>query len=155
MARTGNPKGRPPSQLDEKHFETLCQYQFTQEEMAAALKVSLRTLKRKIKDEPFKTLWEDGAASGRAFLKRRGYEYAARDDAVGVRAWEHLTKHVLGWTDKHGVELTGKNGGPVQTIDLSKLSNDQIDQLERIATALAAAGGAAGGYPAGEGEAGG
>jgi hypothetical protein len=39
----------------------MCQFQFTIEEMAAALKISKRTLIRKIK---VKTLWEDGAASG-------------------------------------------------------------------------------------------
>lgn len=145
---------RAPADIDLKHFETMCQYQFTVEEMAAALKLSKRTLIRKIKVDPWKTLWEDGAASGRSFLKRRGFEFASREDAVGERAWEHLTKHVLGWSDKAAVELTGKNGGPVQTIDLSKLTNDQIDQLERIATALAAAGGLAGGNPAGASEAG-
>lgn len=136
---------RQPAEIDLKHFETMCQYQFTVEEMAAALKLSKRTLIRKIKIDPWKTLWEDGAASGRSFLKRRGFEFAAREDSVGERAWEHLTKHVLGWSDKAAVELTGKNGGPIQTFDYSKLSNEQLEQLEPILAALATAGGNAGG----------
>jgi len=137
--------GRPPADIDLAHFEKLCAYHFTVEEMAAALNLSKRTLLRKIKEDPWKTLWDDGEANGRALVKRRGFEFMARDDAVGERAWEHQTKMILKFSEKQNVELTGKNGGPVQTIDLSKLTNDQIDQLERIASALAAAGGLAGG----------
>lgn len=136
---------RAPADIDLNKFRKLCQFQFTLEEMAAALDLSKRTLIRKIKVDPYKTLWEDGAANGRAFLKRRGYEFASRDDAVGERAWEHLTKHVLGWSEKQNLELTGKNGGPIQTFDYSKLTDEQLKQLEPILAALATAGGDAGG----------
>lgn len=37
-------------------------------------------------------------------------------------------------------ELTGKGGGPVQTIDVTKLSNEQLIQLESILAAAAPAG---------------
>jgi hypothetical protein len=142
---------RPPAEIDLKHFEKLCSYQFTVEEMAAALKISKRTLLRKLKDDPFKTLWKDGEANGRQLVKRRGFELMAMDNSAGVQAWIHQTRHILKWTDKTGVELTGKNGGPVQMIDLSKLSDEQINQLEAIATALAAAGGDAASDPGREG----
>lgn len=141
---------RQPADIDLKHFETMCQYQFTVEEMAAALKLSKRTLIRKIKVDPYKTLWEDGKASGRAFVKRRCYELMSLDNSAGVQATIHLSKHVLGWTDKAALELTGKDGGPVQVIDYSKLSNEQIDQLEAIASALAATGGIAAAAASGE-----
>ena len=140
---------RPPADIDLKHFETMCSYQFTVEEMAAALKISKRTLLRKLKQPEFKALWDDGAANGRQLVKRRGFELMGLDTSAGVQAWIHQTKMILGWNDKAALELTGKNGGPVQTIDLSKLTNDQIDQLERIATALTAAGGPVGGNPTG------
>jgi hypothetical protein len=146
---------RPPADIDLKHFEKLCSYHFTVEEMAAAMKVSKRTLLRKLKVDPFKTLWEDGKANGRQLVKRRGFALMEMDNSAGVQAWIHQTKMICGYSDKQAVELTGKNGGPVQTIDLSKLTNDQIDQLERIATALTAADGLAGGNPAGASEAGG
>jgi hypothetical protein len=142
---------RAPAEIDLKHFEKMCSYQFTVEEMAAALKISKRTLLRKIKVDPYKTLWDDGAANGRQLVKRRGFELMAMDNSAGVQAWIHQTKHVLGWNDKAALELTGKNGGPVQILDLSKLSDEQIAQLEAIATALAAAGGVAKGDPGREG----
>lgn len=140
---------RAPAEIDLKHFEELCSYHFTVEEMAAAMRLSKRTLLRKIKVDPYKSLWEAGEANGRQLVKRRGFELMKQDNSAGVQAWIHQTKMVLKFSEKQNVELTGKGGGPVQTIDLSELTNDQIDQLERIATALTAAGGLAGGNPPG------
>lgn len=39
---------------------------------------------------------------------------------------------------------TGPGGGPIQTVDLSKLSDDQLAAIEPVLASLAAAGGAAG-----------
>lgn len=35
------------------------------------------------------------------------------------------------------MQHTGRNGGPIQTVDLTKLSGDELDQLERIFGPLA------------------
>lgn len=140
---------RAPADIDLKHFETMCQYQFTVEEMAAALKISKRTLLRKIKVDPYKTLWDDGAANGRQLVKRRGFVLMEMDNSAGVQAWIHQTKMVLGWNDKQNLELTGKNGGPIQTFDYSKLTDEQLTQLEPILAALATAGENAGGGQSG------
>jgi hypothetical protein len=141
---------RPPADIDLKHFEELCVFHFTVEEMAAALKVSKRTLLRKLKVDPFKTLWEDGEANGRQLVKRRGFALMAMDNSAGVQAWIHQTKMILHFSDKQAVELTGKNGGPIQTFDYSKLTDEQLSQLEPILAALATAGGNAGGDQSGE-----
>jgi phage terminase small subunit len=37
-------------------------------------------------------------------------------------------------------EHTGRNGGPIQTVDLTKLSGDELDQLESIFGPLAGSG---------------
>jgi hypothetical protein len=108
---------RAPADIDLKHFETMCQYQFTVEEMAAALKISKRTLLRKLKLPEFKVLWDQGAAAGKARVKRRGFELMDQPGSAGVQAWIHQTRLVLGWSDKTSLELTGKNGGPVQSIN--------------------------------------
>jgi hypothetical protein len=136
---------RAPADIDLAHFAKLCAYHFTVEEMAAALNLSKRTLLRKIKVDPYKTLWEDGEANGRQLVKRRGFELMEKDGSVGVQAWIHQTKLILKFSERQNVELTGKNGGPIQTFDYSKLSNEQLEQLEPILAALAAAGGNAGG----------
>jgi hypothetical protein len=136
---------RPPSDIDIKHFEELCAYHFTVEEMAAALRLSKRTLLRKIKVDPYKTLWEDGEANGRQLVKRRGFELMKQDNSAGVQAWIHQTKMVLGFSEKKNLELTGKDGGPIRTFDYSKLSDEQLQQFEPLLAALAASGGNAGG----------
>jgi hypothetical protein len=49
---------------------------------------------------------------------------------------------------------TGANGGPIQTVDLTNMSPDDLDRLEALFGPLAgAAGGDAEGDPSGEGEA--
>jgi hypothetical protein len=35
------------------------------------------------------------------------------------------------------LQHTGRNGGPIQTVDLTKLSGDELDQLEAIIGPLA------------------
>jgi hypothetical protein len=98
--------GRPPAEIDLKHFRKMCMYQFTVEELAAALKLSKRTLLKKIKQPEYLEAWEQGLADGRVRVKRRGFELMEIKGSAGVQAWIHMTKHVLGWTDKSAIELS-------------------------------------------------
>lgn len=52
-------------------------------------------------------------------------------------------------------EHTGRNGGPIQSVDLTKLSGDELAQLENIFGPLAGSGDDDAPDQAGEGEAGG
>jgi len=36
------------------------------------------------------------------------------------------------YADRTAHELTGKNGGPIQTVDLSEATNDDLDRLDRL-----------------------
>jgi hypothetical protein len=67
-----------------------------------------------------------------------------------VQAWIHQTKMVLKFSEKQNLELTGKDGGPIQTFDCSKFTNEQLEQFEPVLAALAAARGNAGGGQGGE-----
>ncbi|WP_407146263.1 hypothetical protein [Bradyrhizobium sp. ORS 86] len=49
-------------------------------------------------------------------------------------------RDMYGFRAPRRTELTGKGGGPVQTIDVTKLTNDQLVQLESILAAAAPAG---------------
>ena len=49
------------------------------------------------------------------------------------------------------VQHTGKGGGPIQTVDLTKFSNDDLDRLETILGAVADTGGDPGGEGTPEG----
>lgn len=57
-----------------------------------------------------------------------------------------MGRHLGMFVDK--TEVTGKNGGPIQTMDLSNLTDEQLAQIKPLLVALATGGGAAG---AGEG----
>lgn len=60
-----------------------------------------------------------------------------------VRALELIGKYHRLFTEK--VEHSGPNGGPLQVIDLSRLSDEELADLERISDKLAAAAGDQGG----------
>ncbi|MGY2438571.1 terminase small subunit [Pseudomonas sp. SDO52101_S400] len=57
-------------------------------------------------------------------------------DAKNVlKGFELLGKHLKLFTERH--ELSGPDGGPIKTVsaDLGKLTDEQLEQLERIAAA--------------------
>lgn len=54
------------------------------------------------------------------------------------------------YTDRRRLEHTGKNGGPIESVDLSKLTGAELDQLERIFSPLARPGDDAPADPGGE-----
>jgi hypothetical protein len=49
--------------------------------------------------------------------------------------------------------ISGPGGGPIQTVDLTNMTEEQLNALEAIFGPLAGAGGDDEGYPGGEGEA--
>ena len=50
-----------------------------------------------------------------------------------------------GWEDPQKHELTGKDGGPITSVDLSKLTDDQLGLLETALGLVAESGGGEGG----------
>lgn len=49
--------------------------------------------------------------------------------------WTAARMSPKGWGDKLAHEHTGKDGGPIQTADLSKLNDEQLAALERLMAA--------------------
>lgn len=76
-----------------------------------------------------------------------GAEFAQVGEKVPLD-WNHRLnaanqlRDMLGFRAPRRTELTGKGGGPVQTVDVTKLTNEQLIQLESILTAAAPAGNA-------------
>jgi hypothetical protein len=54
------------------------------------------------------------------------------------------------YSNKHRLEHTGKDGGPINTVDLTKLTGEELNQLERIFSPLARSGDDAAAHPGGE-----
>jgi len=80
----------------------------------------------------------------------RGIAIAEKQSSAAVAA-------TLGKAKLHGLlvekkQHTGPNGGPIQTVDLTNISEEQLDALEAIFGPLATAGGDNEGDTGGEGE---
>jgi hypothetical protein len=129
--------GRPPHVPSEKtrtQVELCMAFGNTQAETAAIMGISVPTLEKYYAEEiatgSDKTLWKLGA---------NVYRQAMKDDS---KAAEHakwiLARRSAAWRDVSRHEHTGKGGGPIQhEIDYSKLTDADLEQLERILTLAA------------------
>ena len=122
--------GRPKAvMLDKKTLETikgLAQIDCTDREISGVLGISQVTWISMKRDHPeLADLVEEGRAQGNASLRRQQMAAAAKGNSA-LLIW--LGKQRLGQSDKH--EFTGKNGGPMQVIDVTNLSLEQLDQLD-------------------------
>jgi hypothetical protein len=97
---TGQPKkrGRPPIDINMDLVATLASLQCTDEEIAAALRVSVDTIIRRKKDMPeFLEVLKAGRAMGRMSLRRMQWA-AAKNGSVPMMIF--LGKNLLGQRDR-------------------------------------------------------
>lgn len=96
---------------------------------------------------------EWSAADRLAALKRISDAAEDEDPRVAVSAISEANK-MQGSYPPSQHRLAGPNGGPIQTVDLTKLSGDELAQLESIFGPLAGSSDDDASDQAGEGEAG-
>lgn len=124
-AATKSKAGRPQKTLDHNAVKQLAAIQCTDEEIAAALSVSLNTIRRRKQSDPvFAELIEEGRAQGRASLRRIQWQMAKNGSAVMAI---FLGKNILRQRDRFDDE---QEGDPAK------------DQARRIKAALDAIDGA-------------
>ena len=115
---------RPRKDVDEKQVERAAAIGCTVAEIAVVLGVSKDTLERR-----FAASIEKGRERGRRSLRRMQWKTAKAGNPT-MQIW--LGKQLLGQADKQ--ELTGRDGGPIQTMDLTRLSDRELQDLERLAS---------------------
>jgi len=150
--------GRPPLlKADEKTLAQLAglgSIQASEREVQAVFRVSQPTLTKFFKDNPAaREAYEDGKGQGKMSLRRR--QWAMAEKNVAMQIW--LGKQWLGQSDRQAHEHTGKDGRPIETVDLTKLSTEELDAYERLCIRLGAepvSTGDAGRDPGGEAPAG-
>ena len=118
--------GRREAAIDLAQLEKLAALACTVEEAATVLDVSKRTLLRRLREPKYKRVWEGGRNKGNISLRRLQWTKAQSNAPSSVAMVIHLSKHRLGETDKSLVEMTGKDGGPIQTADWSQLSHEDL-----------------------------
>jgi hypothetical protein len=134
--RKTGPKG-PSKPLDDLSVVIeMIKIQCTQVEICAVLGISEDTLTRRIIEHNiegvsnFAGLYEKHSHEGKASLRRAQWK-AAQGGNVTMQIW--LGKQLLGQRDqiRQHVELTGADGGPIQTVDLSGVSTEALLELSK------------------------
>lgn len=101
MARkpTGNPNGRPLTQIDKKTFEGLCRIQCTETEIAGIFECSIDAVCdwcKRTYGATFADTYKTYADQGKASLRRTQFRLAEKSAAMAI----FLGKNMLGQTDK-------------------------------------------------------
>lgn len=103
--------------------------QCTKTELAAFLGISMQRLNKIFEKFPeVVAAWESGREQGKTSLRRKQYRLAATSASMAI----HLGKNYLNQKDAQTLEHTGKDGGPIQTMDLSKLDQNERDKLREL-----------------------
>jgi hypothetical protein len=119
--------------IDVGELERLATLQCTDEEIAAYLGISVRTLQRRLQIAKLRELVDAARAKGRASVRRILFRLA---NSGNVAAAIFLAKNLLGYRDVVNTEHTGLAGGPIQIAtkpDLSDLTDEELKQLRAIA----------------------
>lgn len=133
-------RGRQPAILINdktlKDIKNLARLHCTDGEISAFLGVTQVTFIAFKRDHPeIVDLLNEGRGEGKISLRRAQFKLAVDGQNGNMQIF--LGKQYLGQSDKH--EFTGKNGGPIQTVDVSALSQDQLDALDGAIAQLDAA----------------
>lgn len=103
-------------------LKRLCELQCSLEEIAAAFFITVDALKKLMdKDPAIKAAIDHGNSTGKISLRRKQFRLASSSASMAI----HLGKQYLGQHDRSQVELSGPEGGPIESFDYSKLSPDE------------------------------
>ena len=81
--------------------------------------------------EHFRVELDEGKAKTGWDIANALYTKAMKGDVTAMIWW---TKTQMRWSETQKVEITGAHGGPVQTVDYSKLSTDLLLELSKAIT---------------------
>jgi|SRR5579862_5324064 len=109
---------RPRTKIDLAEVEKLYSMQCTDDEVAAFLGVSVRTVERRRANPKFREATEQGKAKGRISVRRMLYSQAAKGN---IAATIFLAKNVLGYRDVLRNEHSAEEGTELKMIIRSVL----------------------------------
>lgn len=124
--------GRPIKDIDPGQVEKLAGIGCTVEEIAHVLDCGERTLRRR-----FGRALKGGRLNARASLRRKQWETAmgtaGKAPSAAMQIW--LGKQMLGQKDK--AEVSGADGGPIETTELGRAGDDALDrEIEKLTGAI-------------------
>jgi hypothetical protein len=124
--------GRKAAQIDLRELEKLSSLQCSDEEIAAWFGVSVRTIQTRRKQSLFAEAMRRGQARGRISVRRAQWRLLEAGNGP-IAVW--LGKNLLGQKDT--MQITGANGGPVQTESKADFSLLSVEELRVLRASLA------------------
>jgi hypothetical protein len=124
--------GRKLTQIDLKELEKLCSLQCSHEEIAAWFGVSVRTIQNRCKLPKYADVMRRGKAKGCISVRRAQMRLLEAGNGT-IAVW--LGKILLGQKDT--MQITGANGGPIQTESKPDYSILSVDELRALRATLA------------------
>jgi hypothetical protein len=120
--------GRPefvPTAAERKQVEALSGYGLTIEMIRHLVRegISGETLMAHFRAE-----LDAGKAKANAQVGKRLFQKVMEGDTTAMIWW---TKTQMRWSETQKVEITGAAGGPIQTVDLSKVSTEALLELSK------------------------
>lgn len=104
----------------------------TEREAAAFFGVKLKTFREMLRtDSAAREAWEEGRELGNIGLRRKQLKLADKNAPMAI--W--LGKQWLGQNDVSTIQHSGPDGGPIKTLDLTRLDALGRKQLRDILTA--------------------
>ncbi|MEI6439053.1 MAG: hypothetical protein WCO83_02500 [Alphaproteobacteria bacterium] len=126
------PGPRPKLTADDRTLGVLRgagQIMATTKDCAALLSVSEPTFFKFLADNPeAREAFEQGKGHGRIGLRRTQFRLAEKSAAMA----QWLGKQYLDQRDKLDHEVTGANGGPIQYVDLTGVSDAELERLDAL-----------------------
>jgi transposase len=109
-------------------------------EVAVELGISRQTFYVWVRKHPeFKEAYEMGKLRSEAWWCKLGREGSEGARNIQPAVWVFNMKNKFDWNDKQSHEITGRDGGPIETstnINMSKLSDEEIEALMSITDKL-------------------
>jgi hypothetical protein len=110
-------------------IRALSQLQVSEAEAAASLGIQLKTFREIIRiDALAREAWEQGRELGKVSLRRAQFAMAQRHPQMAI----FLGKQYLGQNEIQVIEHSGRDGGPIKTLDLNRLDSSGRKQLRTI-----------------------
>lgn len=110
-------------------IRAVSEIQCSEKEAAAVLGISERTFREMIRiDAKAREVWETGRELGKASIRRAQFALATRYPQMAI----YLGKQYLGQTEVSVIEHSGRDGGPIKTLDLTKLTPQGRQDLRKI-----------------------
>lgn len=133
-----------PTDASRRHVEGMAAVGIPQDDIARIVGISAPTLRKHYRDE-----LDLGATKANARVGQNLWRQATKDDFRATTAAIFWAKTRMGWKEPPTtLEHTGKDGGPIQSEDVTADAADFTSRLARLAAA-SGAGTASGDDPAG------